>query len=86
MLIFIYSMMELLICKFECFWQEVNVEVFDAQVTVNACGPLFFLSDSAKWLDYRTCDTRQQDSVVGDIRHAGKIFYLNHLYVYKLFL
>ena len=40
-------------------------------------GLLFFLkSDSAKWLDYRTSDTRQQDSVVGDIRNAGKIFLL----------
>ena len=36
--IFIYSMMGLLICKYDPFWQEVSA-VSDTQVTIKACGP-----------------------------------------------
>ena len=44
LLIFIFSLMGLLIYKYEPFWQEVNVtiKVSDTQVTVKACGPLVF--------------------------------------------
>ena len=41
LLIFTYSMMGVLICKYEPFWQEVSA-VSDTQVTVKACGPLVF--------------------------------------------
>ena len=41
LLIFIYSMIWQLICKYKPFWQEVSVEyVSYTQVTIKALGPL----------------------------------------------
>ena len=49
LLIFIYSMIGLLICKYEPFWQEVSV-VSDTQVTVKAtCSTPEAIQDDTKY-------------------------------------
>ena len=43
LLIFIYSMMELLICKYEPFWQEVNVQYLILRWPLRPMGLLLWL-------------------------------------------
>ena len=53
MLIFIYSMIGLLICKYEPFWQEVNEDrVPDTQVTIKACRALVIRNLGTGWHSY----------------------------------
>ena len=68
---FIYSMMDLLICKYEPFWQDS-----DTQVTVKACGPFVNNQD---WVVSPCTKNRKKIKIEKDLCKKNILWWIHNL-------